>query len=439
MPGTHSKLAPSAAHRWMACPGSLVLEGPLTEGGAPEPMSPFAAEGTAAHELAAMCLTEKKDAQAYHGRVIEVKDEETGDTFKFTVDDEMIYYVQEYVDRIHEYANAGNEGCDLMVEQTVDFSRHVGVPDQTGTSDVIILVDNEIQIHDLKYGRGVKVEAERNKQLLLYALGAYDQFGMLDDFFRVRLVIHQPRINGHLSEWDITIDELLAFSVDALQAAQRAEQAQVADDIAEFLVPGDDQCRWCKAKAHCPALARSVTEDLLGSFDDLTADNDTFINSTVEQLAEGRPELDVGLLNNSHIADLLPKLDLIRGWCDAIHARAYYEAEAGRMPKWKLVAGRRGNRAWADKAEAEKTMKSMRVKKDDMYTLNLISPAQAEKKFKANPKRWQRLETLITQPDGKPCLVPESDPRPALPTATDSFDVIEDNAETVTADVADLV
>ncbi len=51
----HALLSPSSAERWMQCPGSVALSY-----GAPDSSSEYADEGTAAHELAAMCL------RAYH-------------------------------------------------------------------------------------------------------------------------------------------------------------------------------------------------------------------------------------------------------------------------------------------------------------------------------------------------------------------------------------
>ena len=113
----------------MACADGVVIEN-----GVPESTSIRSAEGTAAHELGAMCLTEGKDANAYLGRVLKA------DGYEFTVDENMADYIQEYVNRIREYAN-GN--AELMVEQRVDFSRYVGIPDQFGTSDAVVLLQDE--------------------------------------------------------------------------------------------------------------------------------------------------------------------------------------------------------------------------------------------------------------------------------------------------------
>ncbi len=123
-------------------------------------------------------------------------------------------------------------------------------------------------------------------------------------------------------------------------------------------------------------------------------------------------------------------LGAIEGWCAAIKAEAFRRAEGGELPGFKLVSGKRGARAWASAEEAETTMKAMRLKVGEMYNLNLISPTQAEKLLKEAPRRWKRLQSLVTQPPGKPTLVPVADPRPALPSGV---------AGLINSDVDDLL
>lgn len=405
---SHALLAPSGAHKWMACPGSLRMER-----GLPDTAGFDAAEGTAAHELGAMCLINDMSAADLVRTEIKVGPR------LFVVDQDMARSVQIYVDTVR----AMTEGGMLMVEQKVDFSDVVAVRGSTGTADAIGLMYDarEIQVHDLKYGRGVKVEATQNKQLMLYALGALDQFGMLAEFDRLRLVIHQPRLD-HVSEWVISVPDLVAFGREAKRAAQRVIYCLEEDfDPASDLQPGEEQCRWCKAKPTCPALRDHVLATVSDDFVDLTQPLKPQLSPAVERLDAS---------DNHHIANCLGAVDLIEGWCKAVRSKAESELLAGRaVPGFKLVEGKRGHRKWANAEEVEALLKSMRLKHDQIYDYSLISPTQAERLAKADAigeRQWAKLQQQITQAEGKPSVAPAADKRPAIaPVANpDEFDVL---------------
>ena len=400
----HARLSPSSAHRWLHCPASVLLEANY-----PNTSSSYADEGTAAHELASRCLETGTNTCYYMGEVFNVN----GTNYIF--DEEMADNVQQYVDYVRSI------GGDLYVEQRLSISQITGEPGAFGTSDAVIIDDDELIIVDLKYGRGIRVDAENNEQLSIYALAALNEFEIVTDLNSVRMVIHQPRVSN-ISEWVISADELRAFGNSIKPKTEHIATLIKSNIVSDAdYQPSEDACRFCRAMADCPGARKRV----------LTTVADDFVDETqpIAPQIERAPHRE---MDNNLLGNLLNAVGFIEDWCKAIRAKAEGELFAGHtVPGFKLVEGRRGTRQWNDVSAVEEMMKSMRLKVDEMYDMKLISPTSAEKLHKAGvigPRQWPKLEELITQSNGKAAVVPISDKRPAINVNAVADEFIDETA-----------
>jgi len=360
----HARLSASGAARWMRCPGSVDLEATL-----PDPGSAYAEEGTQAHALAEACLRTDRDAQQIEGDWPAAMREP----------------VQRYVDYVRTLQPAG---ATRYVEQRVDFG--AWVPGGFGTADALISAPGTLHVVDLKFGAGVPVDATDNPQTRLYALGAYHALGWLETIDVIEMHIVQPR-RDHISVERLATQDLLTWGDAISQAAQRTLSPNPP------LIPGETQCRFCRAAAVCAARAEA--------------------NQAIarDDFAEPRPAPKT--LSLEQIADLLPRLDELKRWADDVQQYALRQALDGQaVPGHKLVAGR-SIRQWRDEAETIKALRKLKYAEGDYLTKKLAGVPAIEKLLGGKAKAAPVLEHLVHKPEGKPALVLEADKRPALQTA----------------------
>lgn len=377
----HALLSPSSAERWLTCHGSVKLTMGMEDEG-----SVYAAEGTAAHELA------ERIVKGHHGPSLVGTQASNGWVF----DAEMLRHAEFYRNIV--FSMFGMDGLLALTEQKVAIEEWTLEPGAHGTADCIVVRPGELIVVDYKYGQGVKVDAKDNPQLMLYALGALRQYELSFDIAHVRMVIVQPRV-GNVSEWRLSVAELEEWGSWVESSTTKIWDIVHGDEyVNEHLRPSESACRFCKAKAACPALAQEVF--------------DTF-DTVIE---EGTPD--------EPLARAMSKVGMIEDWCKAVRSETERRLLAGKpVPGFKLVQGRQGARKWADEQQAVEMLKSFRLKTEEMYDLKLISPTTAEKLVEAKvigPRQWQRAQALIVRQEGKPSVAPESDSRPAISqTATD--------------------
>ena len=391
----HSLFSPSSAHRWLICPGSL--QGNYL---APDEGSPYAAEGTRAHELAEIILT--------------------GGAVPPDTDPEMLEHVMVYVDWCREAADGAHE---VMTERRVDFSAFTPLPNQTGTLDNCAIHASPMGgvaiLTDLKFGEGVRVRAQNNYQMMTYALAVYEEWDWAYDLKRFDLRICQPRL-GAKDVWEISRADLLAFGefVKTQSALALSPEAP--------LVPGKSQCRWCKLKATCVAhldLLNQLTDDVFEVVEPLTPQRALSVPPNPPSLPP------IAAMSIEQIARIQHYATAITGWLNAGKARLLAEALAGReVPGWKLVEGR-SRRAWRDEDEAELKLSREYDGSIAMYDPVLISPAEAETRLKAAGMKAKDAKALVAsltvKPPGAPTLVPATDERATLDHQDDG-DVFEE-------------
>lgn len=374
----HALLSPSASHRWLHCTAAPRLEEGIKDEG-----SDYAAEGTLAHAYCAMKL------KNFLGLPTDGEKEEIAALQEKYGTGEMAEYTDTYVTIVLEKYNAARAAtpdAQLLVETRLDFSDYV--PEAFGTADAIIIADGTMEVIDFKYGKGVKVSAVENPQMMIYALGAYARFAFEYRIDNLRATIVQPRIDN-LSEYEITVEELTAWAANVLAPA--AEKAYKGEGPQ---TPGA-WCQFCKVKNQCRALASKCKEVVAGDPKLITP----------EELAK----------------EVLPMVPIVKTWISGVEDFALAQALNGvQLPGWKIVEGR-SVRKITDTDSVAAVLTKNGYKQNDIFkpvemrTITDLEKLVGKKQFAAMCGEW------INKPQGKPTLAPEGDKRKAIDPIADDF------------------
>ena len=387
----HSILSPSGAHRWLYCTPSALLERQFPDTG-----SEAAMEGTLAHELAEMKL------RNYVNTVDFGKTKFTRAVNKLKKDplwkDEMLGHTEDYLDYVKNLALSAPSLPTVIIEKRVDLSAWIpSLPDTdpaSGTADCILIGNGQLHVIDFKYGKGVEVSAEGNPQLSLYALGAYETYKFLYRIERIHLHIVQPRINN-FSSWDCSLEELLEFGKYVQKKAELAIKGE-----GDFR-PGENTCRFCRARGRCRARADRNVE---------------------LAFAVGKKP---PLITNAEMGEYLEKGADVEKWLSDLKEFALKECLAGKdVPGWKAVEGR-GTRSWTDQDKAFEVVKDAGIDETMLYVKSPLSLAKVEELMGKKAFAASVGDYVIKSP-GKPTLVKASDKREAITNKVTAKEVFKE-------------
>lgn len=381
----HAILSASGASRWLNCPPSALLESEL-----PDKDTKYSKEGTLAHEF---CDIKLKEHFGYIAKNIATRYRN-----KFRRDKlyskEMGIHAKEYLNYVIEKIKARD--AYVLAETRVDFSQYV--PEGFGTCDCIIIQDETMTIIDYKYGQGVKVNADDNPQMKLYALGAIEMFGDIYDFDKVEMCIYQPRLD-HIDESIDTVENLITWGEKTVKPT--AELA--IEGRGEFKAGA--HCKFCKLNAQCKHLYQHNTEVIKDEFKDETG------------------TLSTAYLTPDDYVMILERMKLIKNWLTAvedhvIHGILNNELE---IPGYKVVEGR-SIRKYKDADQVATRLVNSGYEESVIYERSLLSLSKMEKLL-GKKKFTEMLSDLVEKPKGKPMVVPENDKRPDYLDVND-FEVV---------------
>jgi hypothetical protein len=416
----HAMLSPSKRSRWALCPGSIREEAKYPDEGS----GPAAIDGTHSHTLLETCIKFDTTAHFYIGQLM------TDHEGTFVVDTDRADRVQSALDYIDQRKADHNGLCSIISETKVDPAHLLGRDDLSGTVDCQIIGGDMLELIDYKDGMGI-VTAEGNLQLEQYAYGVLAGYKLPVNaeypIKTVRMTIIQPKLAMKgmkpITSHTVTVRSLLDNMGTIIT------QAAATDAPDAPLVPGDSQCKFCRAKGSCNALASNVMKEVGIMFQPV-------VTQTLD-VAQQSADKDPSTMDDAQIRQIMEAAPLMRQLLEGVEKEAQRRLELGQViPGLKLVNGR-GSRAWAlPEAEMAEKLIKMGIPKSAVYETKLVTPAKAEKltwekkdgtKVALTDRQLKRMEQeYVVKLAGKLSVAPESDGRPAVITnAAPLFSAVE--------------
>jgi hypothetical protein len=385
MGSKHALLSPSSAGRWLACTPSARLGEKY-----PDTAGEAAKEGTIAHALGEALIRYEAEIISEETYLEEISEIEQSEYYNADMQELMEEY-RDYVMEAFQVAALRTPDAELIIEDKLDLTKWV--MNGFGTADAQIIADGTLNIIDLKYGRGVRVGAEGNKQMMLYAIGAVEKAKIFYDIKEVTMTIYQPRLNN-ISTYALSVDELYRFAEEEL----KPKAAQAYDGKGDFAV--GDHCRFCRAKPRCRAYADEQKK--IAQYDFKNAEE----------------------LSDDEIAEILTKADDVASWLKDVQSYALNVAvnEGKKFKGFKVVMGQ-SRRRYTNEDDVVSKLLESGFEEALLFEKKLLGITAMEKTI-TKKKFNTLLGDLVEKPDGKPTLVDETDKRKEwdkTQTAQDDF------------------
>lgn len=409
----HRLYSPSQAEGFFVCRGRQRAQARAPQ----EPESPYALEGTQAHEVLQAALENGVwDARTAHL--------EYSSLFMYDLDNKRNEFYLSIDTALNHIKSILDENPDatMWVETFVNPPVDSMPGEAGGYCDVAILLPSlkKLIVIDYKHGAGISKDAVGNKQMLQYAAGfLYDENSPLGsaDVDEVEIVIIQPRAFHALGP--IRNDYVTPFEVwEHLQELDAVIAECEAPDAA--LTASKEACQFCGARFTCPARELAALQ---------------VANASFKQIEDVRSNLlpDPASLDARRLGLIRFHAPMLRKWLSDCEEHAAVQAKRGvAIPGAKLVESQERRQWYGDEAELAQKLHLLLGQDTDvssLYELKLIPLTTAEKmvveaykkrvgkgRKKQAAEEAKRAFALLTlkQSSGNVVLVDEDDPRPAI-------------------------